>query len=77
MPGVRAIKIVRQKVASENRLKIKRKMVTKRVAVRAVNIPMIRIDAEFRDAAIRDDPGVQGCRFGEKLAADEKYANKN
>ena len=40
-------------------LKIKRKMVTKRVAVRAVNIPIIRIDIEFRGGANRDSPEVE------------------
>ena len=58
MLGVKSTKIVRQKVASENSLKIKRKMVTKRVAVRAVNIPMVRIDTEFRDESNGDIPGV-------------------
>ena len=48
-------------------LKIERKMVTNGVAVRAVNIPMVRIDTEFRDESNGDIPGVPwGQKFGKK-----------
>ena len=57
-PGGGARKIVPQKILSENHLKIRRKMVTKRVAMRAVNKPMVRIDTEFRDESNGDIPGV-------------------
>ena len=38
-------------------------MVIKRGAVRAVNIPMIQIDTEFRDASFYDIPGVLGSKI--------------
>ena len=51
------------------------------VAVRADNIPMIRIDMEFRDESFGDIPGVQGSHiWGEKIRRQKNighFVNKS
>ena len=55
-------------------IKIKRKIVMNGVAVRADNIPMIRIDMEFRDESFGDIPGVQGSHiWGKKNRWHKKH----
>ena len=69
--------MVQEKLASEKKIKITKKMVTNGVAVRAEKVPMIAFDTEFRDGSSRDIPGVQKSHIWTFFLKDGRERNNS